>query len=377
MNLNLINTRIDNLHKAKVAKQDEFYTQYGDIEKEVEAYVEFNSDAFRDKIVYCNCDDPFESNFFKYFAINFNRLGLKKLITSSYDGSTIPGRSTFSPKYDDNAKRKTPRSIAVILDHVESNDVVDFDNIEKFLIRNQAVRIALKGDTHYAGGDFRSPECVEFLKLADIVVTNPPFSLFREYIAQLMEYEKKFLVLGNLNAVAYKNIFPLLKENKIWLGITMRGGEHEFRVPDYYQPRREEGWRIDKNGIKYFSIHHARWFTNLNHGYYPPKLHLMTIEDNFKFSKHKAIRGKKAYDRYDNYNAIEVPYTDAIPSDYDGLMGVPISFLDKYNREQFEIIGLDKDLVYELTGKASRFLIRGNYKYARIVIRHRHSTKEV
>jgi len=367
------------LTAARVAKQDEFYTQYVDIQKEVEAYLEFDPNTFRDKIVYCNCDDPFESNFFKYFAANFNRLGLKQLITTSYDGSPIAGRETLFPEYEErNGDRRKPKALAVVLDHVDDENgdgAVDITDVELFLKRNKAARIALQANALYAGGDFRSPECIEFLKQADIVVTNPPFSLFREYVAQLVEYEKKFLIVGNQNAVTYKNIFPLIKENKLWLGVD-NGGTKWFQVKDEYDIKTESRKKI-VNGTKYFSMGSIMWFTNLDHGRRHEELPLMTMADNLKFSKHKEIRGKTAYDRYDNYDAIEVPYTDAIPSDYDGLMGVPITFLDKYNPDQFEIIGLDRPLVYALTGKVSRFHINGKEIYARIVIRHRNPLKGV
>lgn len=188
------------LSAAKAAKQDEFYTQYVDIQKEVEAYVEFDPDTFRGKVVYCNCDDPFESNFFKYFATNFNKLGLKKLIATSYDGSPIAGQGTLFPEYaEGDSKRQRPKALAVIIDHVKDEDgdgAANVADVELFLKRNKAARIALKGNDTYPGGDFRSPECVAFLNEADIVVTNPPFSLFREYVAQLVEHEKQFLIIG-------------------------------------------------------------------------------------------------------------------------------------------------------------------------------------
>ena len=226
------------LHAAKAAKQDEFYTQYVDIQKEVEAYLEFDPDTFRGKVVYCNCDDPFESNFFKYFAANFNKLGLKKLITTSYDGSPIAGQGTLFPEYNEgNGKRQKPKALAVILDHVKDEDgdgAANIDDVKLFLKRNKAARIALKADDKYPGGDFRSPECVALLKEADIVVTNPPFSLFREYVAQLVEHGKKFLIIGNMNAITYKEIFPLIKDNKLWMGVTIHSGDREFRVPDHY-----------------------------------------------------------------------------------------------------------------------------------------------
>ncbi len=255
------------LHAAKAAKQDEFCTQYIDIEKEVEAYLEFDPDTFRGKVVYCNCDDPFESNFFKYFAANFNRLGLKKLITTSYDGSPIAGQLTLFPEYNKgNGKRQKPKAMAVILDHVKDEDgdgATNIVDVELFLKRNKAARTALKADDQYPGGDFRSAPCVELLKQADIVVTNPPFSLFREYVAQLVEYGKRFLIIGNQNAISYKDIFKLIKETKIWLG--NKSGDMAFRVPDYYEAREIRYWK-DDDGQQWRSMGNACWFTNLDHG---------------------------------------------------------------------------------------------------------------
>jgi len=330
------------LGAAKVAKQDEFYTQYVDIQKEVEAYLEFDPETFRGKVVYCNCDDPFESNFFKYFAANFNKLGLKKLITTSYDGSPIAGQGTLFPEYNEgNGKRQKPKALAVILNHVKDEDgdgAANVTDVELFLKRNKAARIALKANDKYPGGDFRSPECVAFLKEADIVVTNPPFSLFREYIGQLMEHNKKrFLVIGPKNAVTYKEIFPLIKDTELWLGAGFANGNAYFSIPTDGGREFAEGVYDEITGLVKFR--NVGWFTNLDHGRRHQKLPLMTVEDNLRFSKHKQIKGKTTYDRYDNYDAIEVPFTDAIPSDYDGVMGVPISFLDKYNPDQFEIVG--------------------------------------
>jgi hypothetical protein len=327
------------LHAAKSAKQDEFYTQYVDIQKEVEAYLEFDPNTFRGKIVYCNCDDPFESNFFKYFAANFNKLGLKKLITTSYDGSPIAGQMSLFPEHTDgNGKRPRPKAVGVIVDHVkDENDdgATDIEDVKLFLKKNKAARIALKADDQYPGGDFRSADCVELLKQADIVVTNPPFSLFREYVEQLMEHKKKLLVIGSLNAIKYKVVFPHVQGDKLWLGPTISSGDREFQVPDSY-PLDAAGWRVDENGTKFIRVKGVRWYTNLDHGRRHQPLNLMTMAENRKFNK--KIQGKLAYERYENYNAIEVPTTDSIPSDYDGMMGVPISFLDKYNPEQFEII---------------------------------------
>ncbi|MEN6520925.1 MAG: adenine-specific methyltransferase EcoRI family protein [Armatimonadota bacterium] len=366
------------LHAAKAAKQDEFYTQYIDIQKEVEAYLEFDPDTFRGKVVYCNCDDPFESNFFKYFATNFNKLGLKKLISTSYDGSPIAGQGTLFPEYNEgNGKRQKPKALAVILDHVKDEDgdgAANMDDVKLFLKRNKAARIALKGDDKYPGGDFRSEECIGYLKQADIVVTNPPFSLFRVYVAQLVELGKKFLIIGNVQAITYKEIFPLIKADNLWMGVTIHSGDREFRVPDHY-PLNAAGWRVDENGVKYIRVKGVRWYTNLDHGRRHEKLPLMTMADNFRFSKHKEIKGKAAYDRYDNYDAIEVPFTDAIPSEYDGVMGVPITFLDKYNPDQFEILGATESEGKGFSnglwcGGTAQALVNGQRVYKRLFIRH-------
>jgi hypothetical protein len=336
------------LSAAKTAKQDEFYTQYVDIQKEVEAYLEYDPDTFRGKIVYCNCDDPFESNFFKYFAASFNRLGLKKLITTSYDGSPIAGQGTLFPEYTEgNGKRQKPKAMAVILDQVKDEDgdgAANVTDVAIFLKRNKAARIALKGNDQYPGGDFRSPECVAFLEEADIVVTNPPFSLFREYVAQLVEHGKKLLIIGNKNAITYKEVFPLIKDNKLWMGVTPMGVDMLFGVPERVAKamvdagKKGSNYRIVNGKVMGRST--SVWFTNLDHGRRHQKLPLMTMADNLKFSKHKEIKGNAVYDRYDNFDAIEVPFTDAIPSDYDRTMGVPITFLDKYNPDQFEILGI-------------------------------------
>jgi len=330
------------LGAAKAAKQDEFYTQYIDIQKEVEAYLEFDPETFRGKVVYCNCDDPFESNFFKYFAANFNKLGLKKLISTSYDGSPIAGQGALFPEYfEGNGKRKKPKALAVILNHVKDEDgdgAANVTDVELFLKRNKAARTALKGDGNYPGGDYRSAECIAFLKEADIVVTNPPFSLFRDYVAQLVQHRKKFLVIGNQNAITYKEIFPLIKDNKLWLGVD-NGGTKWFQVQEDYDIKTESRKKI-VGGVKYFSMGSIMWFTNLDHGRRHQELPLMTMAENLKFGKN--LRGKTAYDRYDNFDAIEVGTYKEIPSDYDGVMGVPITFLDKYNPDQFEILGYEK-----------------------------------
>lgn len=323
------------LGAAKAAKKDEFYTQYVDIQKEVEAYLEFDPDTFRGKVVYCNCDDPFESNFFKYFAANFNKLGLKKLVTTSYDGSPIAGAQLTFGEYDEgNSKRHKPKAIALAIDEVKDvngDGATGIEDVKLFLERNPHSRTRLS-----EGGDFRSTECIDLLKQADIVVTNPPFSLFKEHVAQLVKYKKKFLIIANKNAITYLEIFPLIKENKLWMGVTAFSGGMWF-IADYTGKYEKT---ID--GVKLINVP-AIWFTNLDHGRRHQELPLMTMADNLKFSKHKEIKGKAEYDRYVNFDAIEVPFSDSIPSDCDGIMGVPISFLDKYNPDQFEIVGNSDD----------------------------------
>ena len=376
------------LDAARAAKQDEFYTQYVDIQKEVEAYLEFGPDTFRGKVVYCNCDDPFESNFFKYFAANFNKLGLKKLITTSYDGSPIAGQLTLFPEYNEgNGKRQKPKALAVILDHVKDEDgdgAANVTDVKLFLKRNKAARKALKADDKYPGGDFRSAECVALLKEADIVVTNPPFSLFREYVADLTKNGKKFLIIGNTNSITYKEIFPLIKDNKVWLGCTNFNVGMFFEVPDHW----EHFHHINQEtGRKIARVSTACWYTNLDHGRRHQPLQLMTMAEHLKFSKN--LRGKTAYDRYDNYDAIEVGTYKEIPSDYDGVMGVPITFLDKYNPEQFEILGSKLTVGTPISdiakkgsyapGGPSFYIDNGsgtyNRVYTRIVIRHRRSAR--
>jgi hypothetical protein len=307
-----------NLHNAKKGKNDEFYTQLSDIERELKHY----KHHFKDKVVYCNCDDPRVSDFFHYFSYNFDKLGLKKLITTCY-------KSQSWDLFSDNSSER-----AIYLEYNGDKNGNKVPDPEEIGIHN------LEGD-----GDFRSKESIELLKQADIVVTNPPFSLFREYVAQLIEYDKKFLIVGSRNAITYKEVFPLIMNNKLWLGPTITSGDREFQVPDEY-PVTASGWRIDEEGKKYLRIKGVRWFTNIDHGRRHQILPLMTMADNIKFNK--KFKGKKMYDKYDNFDAIEVPFTDAIPSDYEGIMGVPISFLDKYNPDQIEIIGNGQTMANEL-----------------------------
>ena len=310
-----------NLHKAKKARNDEFYTMLSDIENELRHY----RDHFKGKVVYCNCDDARESNFFKYFSMNFEFLGLKKLIATGY--------------------KKDGRGVKLVYDGDRNgNRTVDDEEVQV---------TELEGD-----GDFRSPECVKLLDEADVVVTNPPFSLFREYVAQLVGHGKKFLIIGNINATKFKDTFPLIKNNKVWLGF---GTDSWYRVPDDFDDR--SGVKIE-DGKKYFKVK-SRWFTNLD----VKKRHeFLTLTEKYDPAK---------YPKFDNYDAINVDKISNIPKDYDGVMGVPISFLDKYNPEQFEIVGTtenglcDKALWINPKEKHNEPFIDGKKKYTRILIRRK------
>lgn len=329
-----------NLANAKTAKNDEFYTQYPDIQKEINAYLDYDPNVFRGKTVLLPCDDPEWSNFTKFFAQNFELLGLKKLISTSYAPESKKYKMPYQPTlfetsqpYFDNDKSKTHGKIFVLTDDVTGDGRINLEDLQWQY---------LEGD-----GDFRSKEIRKLRDEADIIVTNPPFSLFREFVAWLMEAEKKFLIIGNINAIAYKEVFPLIMNNKIWTGCRfnkrVNGKNMTFLVPDYYEMSGTELY-MDENGNKFISVAGTGWFTNLEHGRRHEPLKLMTMAENFKHSKHKEIRGRKEYEHYVNYDAIEIPFTDAIPKDYDGVMGVPISFIDKYCPEQFEIIGIGLEL---------------------------------
>ena len=316
------------LSNAKAAKNDEFYTMFYDIEKEMEAYLDYNPDVFRGKTVLLPCDDPEWSNFTRYFAQNFEELGLKKLISTSYAteskvykaGVQLSLFETESPKFDKN-KTYTHGKIFVLEKDTSGDGKIDLDDLQWEY---------LEGD-----GDFQSEEVKGLRDEADIVVTNPPFSLFREFLTWIVEANKQFIVIGNLNAVTYKEVFPLIKANKLWNGRGFSGGNAYFQsaeARDY-----ANGVYDKETGLVKFR--NCCWLTNIDHGRRHHPLKLMTMKDNIKYSRHKEIRGKE-YKHYDNFDAIEVPYTDAIPCDYDGMMGVPISFLDKYCPEQFEIMGI-------------------------------------
>ena len=360
------------LTDAKRGKNDEFYTQLTDIEKELRYYRKH----FKGKTILCNCDDPFESNFFKYFVLNFNKLELKKLIATCYATSPISNQqlSLFNVLGGDESNKEKPYKAVVtkVYDATGDGGIDMFDVAELFKMGENKLT-ELKGD-----GDFRSDECLELLEEADIVVTNPPFSLFREYVATLVEYDKKFIIIGNINAVTYKEFFPLIKDNKVWLGSNMNSGCQKFFVPDYY-PLKAASCGIDKDGRKFIKVNGIRWYTNLD----IKKRH----EDLILIKRYN----EDDYPKYDNYDAIEVSKVKNIPYDYEGVMGVPITFLDKYNPDQFEILGItdrqntsgmrikkytkkDSDRYNDLNARSVLKLENGDYKqvYARILIKNKH-----
>ena len=360
-----MNSRQKHLARAKKRKNDEFYTQWSDIEKEVNAYIEYNPNVFRDKTILLPADDPFESNFFKFFATKFNEYGLKKLIATSYAPSPIVNTQlSLLPELvpEQEIKHTINKQITEAY-KIELNEIVDENgtgtvNIDDVITRllkekevidsggTSSILSYLKGDNNpdginnFSAGDFRSQEVSNLRKEADIIITNPPFSLFREFLEWINPNEKQFLIIGNMNAITYKEVFPLIRDNKIWLGTGMGRWISGFIVPDSYELYGTEA-RVEK-GQRIVSTNNALWLTNLDHGKRHQPLSLMTMADNIKYSKHKNVKGHK-YEKYDNYDALEVPYTDSIPSDYEGIMGVPISFLDKYNPEQFKIIGCSYD----------------------------------
>ena len=398
-----------NLSAAKNAKNDEFYTQYADIQKEINAYLDYDPDVFRGKTVLLPCGDPEWSNFTRFFAQNFEMLGLKKLISTSYapDAKMEKYGILFEYAAEQNGGRpQNERGKIFVLDHdTNASGRIDFDDLEWDY---------LDGD-----GDFRSEEVCKLRAEADVIVTNPPFSLFREFLAWILggknclaqrrrgaevgsrvprdrdgnglaaknaKVAKKFLIIGNMNAITYKEVFQLIMQNKVWLGASIHSGDREFGVPKEY-PLEAAGWRVDENGNHFIRVKGVRWFTNLEHGRRHQPMLLMTMRENIKFSKHKEVRGV-GYPKYVNYDAIDVPFSDAIPADYDGAMGVPISFMDKYCPEQFEILGISLDLAtpikecvepdaeYEKGGL--RFYLKIGEKkyhrlYDRIVIRARRS----
>ena len=330
-----------NLHTAKREKNDEFYTQLADIEKEMKHYKEF----FNGKVVFCNCDDPLESNFTKYFILNFHHLGLKKLICTFYD---INGKTAFAFEYDG-----TDLNNDGIVNEKDIEIIRQSGACRTILVDDEGFDLSKKDECWskgiYGSGDFRSKNVIDYLKESDVVVTNPPFSLFREYVAQLMEYKKKFVIVGNMNAITYKEIFPYIKNNELWWGVSLNGTKCNFIVPNSYDGKNV----FEENGVRYGKVNNAIWFTNISHK-----------KRNSPLTLYKTYSAEK-YPKYDNYNAIEVSRVTEIPMDYDGVMGVPITFLDKYCPNQFEIIKFrkgddDKDLS-----------VNGKCPYFRILIRRK------
>lgn len=368
-----------NLNSAKTARKDEFYTQLTDIEKEMRYYRKH----FKGKTILCNCDDPFESNFFKYFVLNFNRLGLKKLIATCYSTSPIAGNQlqyyeqsdgqlsfSFDEKYSESADSKRPyKAVVTKVYDVTGDGGIDMVDVAELFKSGDNALTQLNGD-----GDFRSLECVNLLDEADIVVTNPPFSLFREFVSLIVEHQKNFIIIGNQNAISYEETFSLMKNNKMWIGASIHSGDRAFFVPDDY-PLDAAGCGIDEEtGRKYIRVKGVRWFTNLD----------------IKQRHEEMILVRRyvpdAYPTYVNYNAIEVAKTSDIPCDYSGEMGVPITFMDKYNPDQFEIVGISRELVRTLSDdvrkngaypQIGRFYLdtgEAKYKkvYERLVIRNKH-----
>ncbi len=382
----------NNLTDAKRAKNDEFYTQYNDIEKEIAAYIEFNPDVFHGKTVLLPCDDPEWSNFTKFFAQNFEHFGLKKLISTSYaveskiykGGYQPTSFETNDPQYDQNKTIQNGKIFTLSHDKT-GNGKINVEDLEWNY---------LAGD-----GDFKSNEVKKLRDEADIIITNPPFSLFKEFLSWIVEAGKEFVIIANMNAITYKEVFPLIKDDKLWLGNGFHAGNAYFSTP-FAKEYAEGVYNVETGLVKFRNV---CWFTNLDHGRRHQPLPLMTMNDNLKFSKHKEIKGKKSYEQYENYDAIEVSFTDAIPSDYDGVMGVPISFLDKYSPEQFHILGMcENHDLYNLKSKVystieckdaylKKFGKKGTYDlnasgvvfregilvkvYQRVLIKHKNTTK--
>ena len=359
-----------NLKEAKAAKNDEFYTQYHDIEAEMNAYLEYNPNVFRGKTVLLPCDDPEWSNFTRYFVAKFEELGLKKLISTSFAQESKNYKTDWQPTlFESEDPRFSAEKTAIcgkiftLTGDTNQNGRIDIDDLE--------------WDYLEGTGDFRSPEVTALRDEADIIITNPPFSLFREFLAWIVQGNKQFAIIGNMNAITYKEVFPLIKENKIWLGVTNFNTGMYFYVPKNFKYADTYKFDRERNGKAVNRVPGCCWYSNLEHGRRHQPLALMTMEDNLRYNK--KMKDKEAYDHYDNYDAIEVPYTDAIPSDYEGVMGVPISFLDKYCPEQFEILGRadanigNESNIYHFLGfkdKGGAPLIKGHFIYKRILIRH-------
>lgn len=351
------------LHTAKIAKNDEFYTQWQDIEHEMQAYYDFDSSAFRDKTILCPCDDPEWSNFTKFFALHFQEWGIKKLISTSFAQESKKYKTQWEPTLFET-----------------QNPLFDIDKTKVkgkiFVLEKMGGGIpqnidSLKWQYLQGDGDFRSQEVTALRNEADIIITNPPFSLFREFLAWVVAGKKKFSVIANKNCITYKEVFPLIKANKIWTGVTSMSKDLLFHIPKEFQKAFVENGKAGSNykivNGEVLGRSTSMWLTNLEHGRRHKPLKLMTKEQVLRFSKHKAIRGKADFDHYDNYAAIDIPFTDAIPRDYTGVMGVPISFLDKYCPEQYELLGIGGNNVCVINGHAT---------YKRLFIQKRSDFKE-
>lgn len=349
------------LTNARNAKNDEFYTQYHYIQKEVASYLEYNSNVFRGKTILLPCDDPEWSNFTKFFAQNFERFGIKKLISTSFAPASKNYKTNYQPtlfeKNDpqfDKRKTVTNGKIFTLTRDKTGDGRIDVDDLEWEYLNGS--------------GDYNSLEIKKLRDKADIIITNPPFSMFRDFLAWIVEAKKDFLIIGNINAITYKEVFPLIQKNKLWLGATNFNTGMYFQVPSDFVYAASYKFEREQNGVKVNRVPGVCWFTNIDHGRRHKEMPLMSMKDNLKFSSHKEIKGKNSYEKYDNYDAIEVPFTDAIPSDYKGKMGVPITFLDKYNPDQFEIITMST-----MSGISANHwtFINGKPKYARVYIRNR------
>jgi hypothetical protein len=360
-----------NLVAARANKDDEFYTQWVDIEREMGAYLEFAPDVFRDKVILLPCDDPEWSNFTKYFALHFAELGIRKLISTSYAPNSKPSEIDYQPSLFE-------------VEDPKFDKVKTLSRGKKFMLENEDVTgdgviniEDLRWEYLAGDGDFRSVEVTALRDAADIVVTNPPFSLFREFLAWLIEGDVKFSMIGPRGSLTYKDVFPLVLDGRLWLGKGFANDDAYFRVPKSNAGDYAAGVYDPTTQMVHFR--NAVWFTNLDHGRRHEPMQLMTVEDNIRFSKHKQVRGI-GYQKYDNYDAIEVPFRDAIPSNYAGVMGVPISFLDKHNPDQFEIVGISgngsmpKELLIPGQPKYDRPYLSGNRKFPRLLIRHRNNS---
>jgi hypothetical protein len=367
----------ENLGDARKAKNDEFYTQYQDIDLEIDAYLQYNPDVFRGKTVLLPCDDPEWSNFTKYFAQRFQDLGLKKLISTSYAPNSKPPEIPYQPTLFemenvlfDEVKTKSNGKIFTLTDDITGDGVVNVEDLEWTY---------LDGD-----GDFRSDEIKKLRDEADIIITNPPFSLFREFLSWVVEANKDFVIIGNMNAITYKELFPLIQQNKVWIGATNFNVGMFFFVPHNFVYAPTYKFDREKDGKKVSRVPGVCWYTTIDHGRRHLPLALMTEADNIKFSKHDGVK-ETGYQKYDNFDAIEVPRTESIPSDYSGLMGVPISFIAKHNPDQFEIVGFWNagKAADEIGAKPTRAIsagkpiiwngptVNGETKYFRIIIKHK------